>query len=198
MMVLRINLLSPTKKSKLKQLVRFLMIKELLELILLTVSLLGITHILGWLVLTSFLSDLAASTTTINRDYTHRNQEILSVNSQIHTLQEASADFVPLSPRLYEIISSLPSDVRLTSFEINRTNQMLIISGIAKTRFSLLNYQQVLEKIPWAGTLDIPPSQLFQKDNVGFEIHAPITGLPKLTTSGPPPRIRPRINPSVD
>jgi Tfp pilus assembly protein PilN len=195
MMSLHLNLLSPTKKAKLKQLVHYLMIKEILELVLLTVTILGITHVLGWLVLTSFLSELAASTTTINRDNTHHNQEILIVNSQIHTLQQASVDFVPLSPHLHEIISTLPADVRLTSVELSRPNQTLIISGIARTRIALLNYQQILEKIPWIGELDIPPSQLFQKDNVGFEIHAPITGLPKLSTNGQPPKRRP-VTPS--
>ncbi|MDO8626091.1 MAG: PilN domain-containing protein [Candidatus Magasanikbacteria bacterium] len=175
-----LNLLSPAKKIRLKSLIRDIFIVEILEMITFTVALLGISQILGWLILTGFTTDLAISTTAINSDYTRNNQAITRVNAMIKSLKNASDDFVPLTPYVLELAENLPTGVYLNGVSINRYDRTVRISGIAKTREKLLSYQNVLEKISWVKNLSIPPSQLLQKDNVGFEIKGQLRDIPNL------------------
>lgn len=179
----QLNLLSPNKKIKLRRLVQDIFIKEILEVIMFTVSVLSIFFLIGWITLIGFMTTLAASTTAINSDANTHNQQIVQVNSAIHKIIAVSSDFVPLTPYLMELANNLPNDIRLNSLRISRTDQAIYISGVAKTRDVLLNYQNNLDKITWISNFNIPPSQLFQKDNVGFEVRGKLGDLFKLKTN---------------
>lgn len=185
-----LNLLPPVKKIKLRQLVQFIFIKELLEFTILTCALLGIIYLAGWLVLTDSLNNLAASTTAINRDYSRYNQEIVQLNSTIRKLNTASGAYAPLTPKLLELATTLPPDIRLMNVTLDRVSKTITISGIAKTRAALLSYQTILSNLPWLKTVRVPTSDLFQKENLGFQITAVVTGLPPIQPAAPPARTR--------
>lgn len=175
-----LNLLSPHKRARLKGLIRYLFIKELLELVLLTSALVALAYLFGWMVLTSFLNDLSISTTLVNRDYSSYNQEIVKINALIKKISLASDGYATLLPHLADLAKNLPDDIKLDSVTLNRRGQKITLAGTAKTRDALLNYQAVIKGVNWIGNFEIPPSQLFQKDNIGFEISASLKNFPPL------------------
>ncbi len=172
MLTLKLNLLSPYKKTKLTGLVRFLFTKEILEFVILICSLLATTHLIGWLVLTATTNDLAASMLLVNRDVPGHNQETKRVNKLIRDFNASARDYLPVAPRLEEIIKTLPYDIKINSLVINRVDQTLLLSGTAQTRDALLRYQQIIRSIPWVEGVANPTSLLFQKENVSFDIKA--------------------------
>ena len=177
MMDLQINLLSPQKKAKLKALVIFLFVKENLELVLLTVTVLGITHLAGWLFLARVTADLAGSTTLVNRDVALYNQHLRDLNQVIHAVREASRNFIPLSPKLVELVGVMPGTIKIVSLELDRERSRLFLSGLAENRAALLALQARLSTLPWIKSVTFPSSQLFQQQNISFELTATLQGL---------------------
>ncbi len=183
MMNLRLNLLSPFKKTKLKNLTRFIFIKEILEIVVLISSLLAIALLLSWWVMVEEFNNISQSTLLINRDYLKYNQEIKKINKTINELNLAGQGYYPLIPRLLELINQLPADIRLTALNIDRRQQTLYLSGVAKNRTALLNFEETLEKLSWVEKVVTPPSTLFQKDNISFEMRTGLKDFPPLPPS---------------
>lgn len=180
MMNLKLNVLSPKRKARLTTLVRFLFTKELLEFVVFTCALLAITHLLGWLVLTDELHDLAASSLLVNRGYPTINKDVHDINTLTKNISITGARYVPLSPLLLKLITTLPSTIKISSLSIDRASQTLVLLGTAETRDALLHFQTVMETLPDLGPITVPTSQLLQKANITFELHAPLKNFPAL------------------
>ncbi len=171
-MMINLNLLAPAKKIRLVHLFRFLLVKELLEFVTFMICTLATAHVLGWLVLTSALTDLFQSMWAINKAAPAYQADTAALNTTIKQLGQASADFLPLSPLLFKLIDSLPPDIKLTALALNRDTNKLTLTGVAKTRAALLAWQEQLKKMPWLANPAAPISQLLEKDNVPFELSA--------------------------
>ena len=74
----------------------------------------------------------------------------------------------------------LPADIKLIGFDLNRGNNTITLSGTATTRDALLSFQKVIEGVAWFKSTNAPTSQLFQKENINFEIRGGLIGLPGL------------------
>jgi len=193
MQFLRVSLLSPLKKGKLQKLIQFLFTKELLEMVIFTCTILAVTQLVGWLILTRSVSDLAQTSLLVNRETPPFVQDIRRVNKLAKDLLASGQDFYPISPRLYDIIDSLPPNIKLSAVIIDRENQTAEIDGLAATRDAFLMYQDILTSIPWITDVSSPVSQLFQKENIGFEFHMKLKNIPKLK---PLPKVNQRRAPS--
>lgn len=180
MMSLQLNLLSSEKKSTLLNLARYLFIKELLELAIFTCAALAIMVMFGWFVLTEAFSNVAESAISVNRESPSINHDVRRLNTDSKNLVASAKDFYPLSPRLLDIIKTLPSTIKLSGININRTAGTVSLAGTAATRNDLLNYQTIVASIPWIRSSDAPASQLFQKENINFEIRGALVGFPPL------------------
>lgn len=172
MMQINLNLLSPAKKGKLLSLVKFLFIKENLELTTLTACLLAIMYLSGWYLLTNSLLDLAKSAILINRESTAYSQEIKNINRNIHSLKLATQNYTPILPKFTQIANDLPPNIKLAALYLDNAKKTLNIIGVALTRDDLLQYQKIISALPWVASISTPSSQLFLKDNVNFELEA--------------------------
>ncbi|KKP59539.1 MAG: hypothetical protein UR53_C0001G0039 [Candidatus Magasanikbacteria bacterium GW2011_GWC2_34_16] len=167
-----LNLIPPDKKNHLKNLVRFIFIREILEIIIFISAMLAISLLWSWMVLQDQFNNLANSAILVNRDYSKYNTEIRTINSAVKNISQSSQGYFPVSPKIADIIDTLPNDIKINSIEINRTQNKITIAGTALTREAFLNYQAVCQSIPWLEKVETPTSQLFQKENISFEIKA--------------------------
>lgn len=172
MLNINLNLLPTGKKNRLESTVNFLLIKNIVELFFIVVAVMSAILVWGWIFLENDFASLTRTATLINREYYTYNQDAKNINSLVKDINLASKKFSPLIPRLTDISNSLPTDIKLTSLEIDMTTQTITLSGSAVSRSALLNYQEVLNKIPWITNVKTPASQLFQKENVKFEFSA--------------------------
>lgn len=180
MMMLRLNLVALEKKRNLKILIRYLFIKELLEITILTLSLLAMMYIFAWFIVAEAMSDAVLSSLLVNRAGPPINREIQNLNHLSANIIASAEGFMPLSPNLLEITANLPSNIKLIGLEINRVNNTIALSGTAETRDALINFQKVIEGISWIKGTTAPTSQLFQKENINFAIHGQLIGFPVL------------------
>ena len=182
-----INLLSKDKRTRLEHLTKFIFVRDILEIVLLVYAVLAIILVWSWMVLQEDFNNLAESSVLVNREYSKYNQEIKQVNTTIRGFNQSSKYYLPITPKLSEIVGSLPKDIKLGSLEFDRTQNKITLSGVALTRDALLNYQTILKQISWLENVETPTSQLFQKENISFEVKANTKGL---LGSEPPTKVR--------
>lgn len=165
------------KKNRLEYITNFLLMKDILELIVLICSVLAATLIWSWVFMENDFISLAESATSVNREYYTYNQDVKNINDLVKNINLANQNFVPMIPKIKDLINSLPDDIKINSVQIDREAQTLGISGTALTRSALLEYQEVLGQIPWITKVETPASQLFQKENINFEFKAALKSL---------------------
>lgn len=166
------------KKERLVNLVKFIFFKELLEVVLLTVSFLSIVLLWSWVVLQNQFNDLSQSATLVDKEFSHYNQQIRTINNLIKKFEFNSKNFYPLTPKIIELIEKMPPDIKINSLSIDHKTGNISMIGTAKTRDALLSFQADLKKYNWLADIQTPTSQLFQKENVSFEIKAKIKTAP--------------------
>ena len=178
-----LNLLSPFKKERLAQLVKFFFVKELLEMLILTATVIAIAYSLSLVVLNEFLIGLAQNTVAINTDHSEFNRDLIKTNFLIKRIRSASADYAPFSPLIVSLAQITPPDIKYNFISFDRAKRQMLISGTASTREVLIKYQETLRAAPWLTNITTPTSELFQKTNINFEIKATV---PQLTPITPP------------
>lgn len=169
----------------LEKLIKFIFFKDMLEIVLLVAAFLSVILLWSWFALQNQFNNLSQSALLVNREYSHYNQDIRKLNIVVKQFNLSNKSYAPLSPKILELATKLPNNIKLNSLFINRKDNTVTISGIAKTREALLAYQETLKNYSWIGSVETPTSQLFQKENVNFEIKASPKNLPPLNGSQP-------------
>lgn len=185
-MNINLNLLPPPKKSRLEYVLNFLMTKDILEIVIIVFATLAITLIWSWMILENQYADLVSSAVLVNRDSYSYNKDVKIVNDAVGKIISISREYGVITPKLTELISNLPPDIKINSVQIDRINKNLILSGTAKTREALLNFQSKLQGITWLSGIETPASQLFQKENINFQFTSGLKGLPPIGGKEPP------------
>jgi len=180
-MEINLNLLSPLKKNKINSLVNFIFIRNLLEFTVFTAAIISIFLLWSWVTLVDQFENLSQSAISVNKEYGGYNQEIRMINKINKDIMLASRGYVSTSPKLFGLIELTPDDITLSAIDFERDTQNLTISGTAKTRDSLLNYVEMIKTTSWLDQVVAPTSQLFQKENINFEIEAKIKITPLKT-----------------
>lgn len=170
MKLLHLNLLSGDKKKRFSKLINFLFLKEILEFVLLTSAVLAIIHLLGLWVVGQTLTDLATSSLIVNREQSATNREVRRINNLTNNIIISGEDYALVTPKLIELIGVIPASVTIQALQFDRTANTFLLAGVAETRPALLDFQKVMQKIGWLENLSAPTSQLFQKNNISFEI----------------------------
>ncbi|HNU96273.1 MAG TPA: hypothetical protein PKH95_02605 [Candidatus Magasanikbacteria bacterium] len=170
MMILNLNLLPKIKKRELIILTRINLIKNFFihSFYLLTVFFVFLT--IFYYNLSQQLDNLNKSRSLVNNSFTEYNREISDLNKSIQNINLAGQNFQQLTPKLLEIIKTAPENIKISSISLTLDKKALFLPGIAKDRDALLAYEEILQKISWIKNVDIPKSQLLQKENISFNI----------------------------
>ncbi|MFA6486457.1 MAG: hypothetical protein WCT40_03765 [Candidatus Magasanikbacteria bacterium] len=186
MMIINLNLLPPHRRERVHRLIKFLLTKNLLEFVIIATAFIGTVLLWGWIILIDEYKMLAQNSISISRDYATHNSEVRRVNRVLKSVNDASSDYMPILPRLLEIISSTPSTIKINTVDINRVENKIIIYGTASTRAELLAYQETIKAIPWMETAIMPTTQLLQKENINFEYITRLKNWPAIKSGKPP------------
>jgi Tfp pilus assembly protein PilN len=141
---------------------------------------LAMMYLFAWWVITQAMSDVVSSALLVNREAPPVNREIQELNRKTRNVSLSSQEFYQLTPLIVELAQKLPGDIRLAGVDIDRVKNTVNISGVAATRDALLSFQKVITEIKWIKGATAPTSQLFQKENINFEIRGTLQGLPPL------------------
>ncbi len=170
MMILNLNLMPQIKKRELLLLTRINLIKNFFmhsfNLLLIFLCFL----LIFYYNLTQQLDSLNKSRSLVNSSFMEYNKEIRTLNENINNINTAGQHYHELTPKFLELIEVVPENIKLSSLSLSLDKKAIFIPGIAKDRDALLNYGEILHKIPWIKNVDIPKTQLLQKENISFNI----------------------------
>lgn len=123
------------------------------------------------------LKTLETSSSLVNKGYENYNFEVAEINKKIANITAAGQQYRVLSPRMMEIMENLPVNIKINSLHLDIFSQNITLPGVARTREDLLKFEESLKNIEWIASVDLPKSQLFQKNDIPFAI--------KITTKVP-------------
>ncbi|KKQ27820.1 MAG: hypothetical protein US42_C0005G0045 [Candidatus Magasanikbacteria bacterium GW2011_GWC2_37_14] len=166
----RLNLLSPEKAQHLKRMVNFQFIKNLLEIILIIISLCGITLLGGQWILEDYFNKIAEQIISISSHYSETNLDIKKINQTINKVEKIQNEYYSWSNKIVIISEKIPQNITLQNLSLDQKNKKLTLQGTALTREDLINLKNQLITIPFLQTADIPPSQLTEKTNLLFSL----------------------------
>ena len=172
MLPTRINLLSPQKPEYLKRMMRIQFLKSMLELVLFMVCVIALTFVAGWKLLDGHVKKISVLVTTVSKQHEETNNRVNTVNTilkQVYTIQDS---YILWTPLLEQVIAGIPEDVHLTELTMRPGEKGVILRGTADTRQALLTLQEKLLAMTFLRDVEIPLSDLVQKDHVTFSISA--------------------------
>lgn len=169
-MILNLNLLPKNKKKELVLLTRINLVRNFFTnsfyLLLVFLCFLTIFHYN----LNQQLDNLNQSKSLVNSSFEEYNKEIRNLNKNISTINVAGQNYQELTPKFLSLLETVPTNIKLSSLSLGLDKKALFLPGIAQDRDALLAYEEILKGIPWIKSVDIPKSQLLQKENISFSI----------------------------
>lgn len=102
-------------------------------------------------------------------------QDVENINkilSRISTIEKNKTDW---SKILFELVKITPNDVSFVNLKISEEDKKIEIIGLAKTRESLLTFQDNLEKSEYFENITSPISNIISPTNINFSIDAKLT-----------------------
>lgn len=179
MMELVLNLLPQEKKRETKFIVALALTKDtILRLAIIIFFLLFFLMLIN-LTLDEQLSTLETSSSLVNKGYANYNFEVAEINKKISSINVAGKKIKVLTPRLLELMEKTPNNISLNELHLDIQTVDFNLPGTAKTRDNLLSFQDILNNMSWITETSLPKSQLFQKDDLPFQIQLKTTPLEK-------------------
>ncbi|MBI4407826.1 MAG: hypothetical protein HY565_05015 [Candidatus Kerfeldbacteria bacterium] len=126
-------------------------------------------------VLQRWLSDLATTSST-DLISAEEQAELKTIVDEIVLLTTAAQPILTQQPQilpdLVNLLQPTPAGIQLHSLSLDYVEEKLELSGSAATRDDLVDYQQILTAIAGVHKVNLPLSDLTQKDTVPFRINA--------------------------
>lgn len=166
----RLNLLPPDKYQHLKRMVSFQFIKNLLELILIIISLGGIALLGGQWVLQDYFNQIAEQIISTSNRYAATNQDIKKINFTLNKVEKIQKEYQYWAGFIPAITEKIPAKVTLMALNFDDKNKKIILTGTAVTRDDLIALKDQLNTLPWIKPVAIPPTQLTEKNNIQFSL----------------------------
>jgi len=168
----RLNLLSPEKMKRLSFLSNFQFIKNILEFFLIIISITGIVLLGGETVMEDYTNELNNTLNSIQNQHADTNKQIRQINDTLSLVEKIQKEFNPLANSIAELADLVPAEIILKTLNINKENNLLTIAGYAPTREALLDLQKNLSTLDWIDSVEIPVSELTEKENINFSFTA--------------------------
>jgi len=130
----------------------------------------GITLLGAQLVLEEYFSEVNNSLAFSGDMYSGQNKKISEVNDIIKKTEVIQDIHNLWSQKILELGNATPKNVSLNSMALNKQKNEISLSGIAKDRDSLLELKTNIEKLDFIEKIEIPLSQLTEKENIDFSI----------------------------
>lgn len=152
----------------------FIYFKNLLEMCLFVCVIIGLVLAGGRWFLQNYFNDLTSQLVAVANQKNDINQRVKTINSTINKLESAQKEYVSWTPILSQVGSAVPSTITLESMVLDKQLLVFTFTGVAKTRADLLSFQESLRALPFVSRVDLPLSQLTEKENIPFIISAAI------------------------
>ena len=167
---IKINLLSPEKKSYLNRIIYIQFIKNTFISIVFVFCISGIALLGGQVILQEYFGDVSSNLLVSSGLNADTNRQIQEVNTIIKKTEALQAVHYLWLQKIVEIGNAVPDKVVFSSINLNKEKKYINISGTADDRDSLLELKNNINSLDFIQNIEIPLSQLTEKENIKFSI----------------------------
>lgn len=171
MMNLNLNFLPKESRKRLVAISRLAWCANILRCGAIFMILFNTFLFLTYFVLSEQNSMMAKRSDELTQNYSYYGDKVNDINKKVNAISQAGRNFALLTPRFWTLIEILPPDIQLKNINLSTSQTgSLTINGLAKTRESLIAFEQVLKTIPWITKTNLPTAQLLEKKDINFAI----------------------------
>ncbi len=170
--MITLNLISPAKKQELRLMQLYIMIKNLIIIILFVTIITAIILLLTKMSLQNYFNDVVAQTTATTKYANLFNEDLKELNQYIKSVDEIQQKYIPWTKFFIGLSKLVPDEINL--FSLNLNEGKILITGLAKTRDKLLEFQKNLKNSEFFSEVTIPIDNLLERKDINFSIKANI------------------------
>ncbi|RJR31039.1 hypothetical protein C4569_03305 [Candidatus Parcubacteria bacterium] len=168
--MITLNLLSPEQKKEIRLLRFFIVTKIIIIYLLLFLIITAIVLLFAKMILQNYFNKVVANYNLNSKTGALLSQDIKQFNKKLKSIQSIQNDFVPWSDLIFKINEIVPENILLYAIEIKKTSGDLQLTGRAKTRDDLKNFEKNLNDSGLFESIKIPFTSLLEKENIDFKI----------------------------
>ena len=170
--MIRLNLISQGAKNEIK-FRRFAQIfrKICASLIGLTMTI-ALILLLGKLFLSRYSADITGQYSLVTKNYEDSDTGVKGLDQRLTSIQKIQDDYYTYSDLMEKLTGAANNGIKFSEIRIDAVGKKMSFGGTADTRDSLLTLKKNLEETETFSDVDLPLSNILQKDNVEFEISA--------------------------
>ena len=115
-------------------------------------------------------NQIVGDSTLVTKNTQNYNIDVKTINDKLASISKVQNEYAVWSALLERITNLMNDGIKLNFIKLNRADNSLRISGHALTRESLLAFKDAIEKDKIFSNVDIPLKNLFDKNDIDFEI----------------------------
>lgn len=167
--MITLNLISEQKKKEIKIKHLHQLLKKIDLVVIIFVCLIAIMILVAKIMLQNTFNTTIDQTTLITKNTQGSASKVRDINNKMASVDQVQTDFIVWTKLLDQLATSTPEGIIYTSIKAG-TDKNIKVTGIAKTRDSLIALKDSFEKITMFDKFDFPLSNMLQKENIHFEI----------------------------
>lgn len=150
----------------------FIFFKNILEVSLVIVTVTAVVLISGRWFLQNYFNELTEKLVTDGNQKSDINVRIKEVNHILKDISLTQKEYIRWSPTIEDIAAVVPLAISIDSMILDKDSGIYTFTGVAATRTDLLDFQKKLQGLPFIAKVELPLSQLTEKEEIPFIITA--------------------------
>lgn len=167
-----LNLLPKDKKAELGLANFFITLKNIIILFLIITIIIAISMLGTKAALQNYFNTIVGQSTLTNKYASSFNKGVQAFNKKLTAVENIQSKYIAWSDFLVEFSKIIPADVTINAIDIDA--QIMSLSGQARDRQNLLEFEKNLKKSNIFENVKTPLEDLLKKTNIDFNIKADV------------------------
>lgn len=173
--MIKINIIPQDKKREIAINKKMGIYLKFLSIIIVNFIIYSLIFLTVRIIMQKYYNDSKNQALVLNKTTGDYTQEAKEINSQIEYIKNIQENFISWSD-FFALLSEIKTEgVTYKQIKISKNENLLLISGIAKTRDDLLNFKNRIEESKILSDVELPFSVLLEKSDIDFNIKTKIS-----------------------
>jgi hypothetical protein len=170
--MLILNLASPEVKKEMKQKQIYILITKICFSLITATVLISIYLLFGQFVINYYYNKSIEESTLLASSYQGYGTRAENLKSELDHINEIQNDFTVFSKVFEELMTMTSNNIKFSSIQISKEDNIIHFLGIASTRQGLLDFKESLEQSDNFDEVNLPIANILEKTNISFDISA--------------------------
>ena len=121
--------------------------------------------------LASYYGETISKSSIVTKDTQKYTNSAKEINDEIETIEKIQKDNIYWTNFLSSLSKKIEGDIQISSIAVTE-KKTLNIKGVSKTRESILDLKEKLEKTEYLQDVNLPLKSLLEKSDINFEFTA--------------------------